>query len=182
MLKEVIVVEGSHDAAAVKRAVEAEVIITHGFSLPEETLQRIRLAQERRGVIVFTDPDGAGERIRTRISKAVPGCRHAFLSRDDAEAKGDIGIENASPEAIRNALDRARVQNMRESAIFSMEDLLEHGLVGNPDSARLRARLGEILGVGYTNAKQFLHRLNNYGISREEFMEGIAVLKKESKQ
>ncbi len=54
-VKEVIVVEGRDDVDAVKRAVDAEVIITQGFSLGDEVIDRIRLVQKRKGVIIFTD-------------------------------------------------------------------------------------------------------------------------------
>jgi ribonuclease M5 len=63
-IKEIIVVEGRSDERAVKQAVDAEVIITQGFGLTGETLRRIATAQRRNGVIVFTDPDHAGELIR----------------------------------------------------------------------------------------------------------------------
>ena len=60
----------------------------------------IKAAQKRRGVIIFTDPDFAGEKIRKKIAQEVPGCKHAFLPREEAKKDGDIGIENASPESI----------------------------------------------------------------------------------
>ena len=63
-------------------------------------MERIKAAQKRRGVIIFTDPDFAGEKIRKKIAAEVPGCKHAFLPREEAKKDGDIGIENASPESI----------------------------------------------------------------------------------
>src|SRR5690606_2326973 len=98
MIKEIIVVEGKDDTVSIKRAVEADTIETGGSALHKRTIERIRLAQERRGVIIFTDPDYAGERIRKLISQKVPGCKHAFITQEDACYKDDIGVENASPE------------------------------------------------------------------------------------
>ena len=72
MLKETIVVEGKNDAAAVRRAVEADIIITNGFGLNRSILDRIRTAQEKHGVIA-TDPDFMGEKIRKKISDKVKG-------------------------------------------------------------------------------------------------------------
>lgn len=170
-------VEGRHDENAVKQAVDAETILTWGFSLSPQTLQQIRLAQQRRGVIVFTDPDFPGEKIRKRIAEAVPGCLHAFLSIEEAEKKGDIGIENAPPEAIVKALEKARAQQATDEEVFTFEDLLAFGLVGNDYANRLRGKIGEYLGIGYTNGKQLLHRLNHYGITREEFLEAFEAAK-----
>ena len=97
MIKEIIVVEGRDDVTAVKRALDAELITTGGFGFPKGVMERIKAAQKRRGVIIFTDPDFAGEKIRKKIAAEVPGCKHAFLPREEAKKDGDIGIENASP-------------------------------------------------------------------------------------
>jgi len=175
-VKEIIVVEGKDDMSAIKRAVEAEVIITNGFALTDETLRRIKVAQERQGVIIFTDPDYAGEKIRHRISREIPGCKHAFLCKEQATLNDNIGIENASVQAIRDALNRVRVETPRHSPEFSFSDLTAAGLVGKANANFRRGVIGMYLGIGYTNGKQFLNRLNNYGITREEFIEALDIL------
>nr|WP_330389668.1 ribonuclease M5 [Geosporobacter ferrireducens] len=169
MIKEVIVVEGRDDAIAVKRAVDAEIIITHGFGLTEETLKRIAFAQQRKGVIIFTDPDHAGEKIRRIISNRVKGCKHAFLPREEAIKNDDIGIENASPNSILAALEKAKIEQVAKRQEFSQADMLQYDLLGSERSAERRDILGKWLGIGHANAKQFLNRLNHYGITREEF-------------
>jgi len=60
IVREMIVVEGKEDTAAVRRAAAADTIETGGSAIDEEVLARIALAQQRRGVIVLTDPDGPG--------------------------------------------------------------------------------------------------------------------------
>ncbi|KXG74144.1 ribonuclease M5 [Thermotalea metallivorans] len=173
MIKEVIVVEGRDDAIAVKRAVDAEIIITHGFGITEETMRRIEFAQKRKGIIIFTDPDYAGEKIRRKISDRIKGCKHAFLPREEAMKKGDIGIENASPESIIAALEKVRTEDSSQKVLFTYQDLIRNGLTGSEEASLRRDRLGKELGIGYANAKQFLNRLNHYGISREEFEEAL---------
>lgn len=173
MIKEVIVVEGRDDYLAVKRAVDAEIIVTGGYSLPKGVIERIKLAKERRGVIIFTDPDYAGERIRRTISRKIKGCRHAYMPADQATRDGDIGVENASPEAIKEALAKARVEDIERKEEFTIADLIEYNFIGSPESGVRRDKIGRILGIGHSNAKQFLSRLNNYGISREEFLSAV---------
>ena len=72
---------------------------------------------KRRGVIIFTDPDFAGEKIRKKIVAEVPGCKHAFLPREEAKKDGDIGIENASPESIIAALNKVRTESVEKKEV-----------------------------------------------------------------
>lgn len=176
MIKEVIVVEGRDDIAAVKRAMDVELIATSGFGISQKTLERIKKAQERCGVILFTDPDSAGERIRKTISAKVPGCKHAFLPRELATKNGDIGIENASPESIRDALSKVKTETAGTEGSFDINDLVLFSLTGAPDAAARRDRVGAILGIGYGNSKQFLNRLNRYGVTRNEFIHAVESL------
>lgn len=167
-IKEIIIVEGRDDIAAVKAAVEAEVIATGGCRISKKVLERIRTAQDRQGVIILTDPDAAGSAIRRRLAQLVPGAKHAYLPRAAGTRDGDIGVENASPAAIREALARVQIEVSERSETFSVSDLDHWGLQGKVDASRRREELGDRLGIGYANAKQFLHRLNAYGIRREE--------------
>jgi ribonuclease M5 len=176
MIKEVIVVEGRDDTVAIKRAVEADTIETGGSAIGEAVLKKIALAQERRGVIIFTDPDHAGERIRKIVAARVPGCKHAFLPEAEATKRGDIGVENASPEAIRAALSRVRSEAPGVEAAITWEDLINAGLIVHPQAAARRKALGELLGIGYCNGKQLYKRLTVFRISREEFAAALAEL------
>jgi ribonuclease M5 len=168
-IKESIVVEGKDDESAVKKAVICDCIITHGYGIRESTWKRIQKAVETVGVIVLTDPDFAGETIRKRINERFPTCKHAFISREDARAGLDIGVENASPETIVEALSKVKTVNPLQEMIFSQADLIRDGLSGDSQSAEKRAIIGKILGIGTCNAKQFLNRLNHYGITREAY-------------
>lgn len=173
MIKEVIVVEGKDDINAVKRAVDAELIATSGFGITDRTIERIRNAAAMTGVIIFTDPDHAGEKIRRTISEKVPGCKHAYLPRELAYKDGDIGIENASPESIRDALSKVKTEVDVHRNEFTVFDLMKNGLTGSDKASQRRDLIGKELGIGYGNAKQFLNRLNRYGITREEFTNAI---------
>lgn len=176
MIKEVIVVEGRDDIVAVKRAVECDMIATGGFGFPKGVVERIKTAHQKRGIIVFTDPDFAGEKIRKKISKIAPGCKHAFLPREDAIKNGDIGIENASPESILSALKKVRTESITIEEKFTYRDMLVNGLVGSENSQSKRDKIGQILGIGYGNSKQFLNRLNSYGITVQEFEEALKIV------
>lgn len=176
MIKEVLVVEGKMDIVAIDKAVEADCIITGGFSLKPKTLDDIEKAYKKRGIIILTDPDSAGERIRKFLAKRFPDAKHAFVPKEDATANDDIGIEQASPEAIRKALEKVRTLNWEPTNNFSSTDLIMTGLSGGTAASEKRAKLGAKLGIGYANAKTFLMRLNHYGVSREEFEQALEEL------
>ncbi len=175
-IKEVIVVEGRDDVTAVKRAVDAELIITQGFGIREETFKLIEEANKKCGVIIFTDPDHAGERIRERISKRIKGCKHAFLPREEARKGDNIGIENATPKSIIEALSKVRTLMEDMPEVFSQHDLIRNDLVGGQEASGRRDEIGKMLGIGYANAKQFLRRMNHYGVTREEFEAAVKAL------
>lgn len=173
MIKEVIVVEGKSDIARLRQAIDADIIKTDGFCLRPQTIEQIRCAYEKRGIIILTDPDSAGERIRAYLTEKFPNAKHAFVPRKDAIANNDLGVEQASPEAIRLALDKVRCATFEPQTVFQMEDLICAGLNGSTIAAQRRAEAGAILGIGYGNAKQFLKRLNHYGVTRLEWDEAL---------
>ena len=86
MIKEVLVVEGKMDVVAIDKAVEADCIITEGFNLKKQALKNIEEAYKKRGIIILTDPDPAGERIRRFLSKKFPEAKHAFVPKEDVAA------------------------------------------------------------------------------------------------
>ncbi|MBB6674896.1 ribonuclease M5 [Cohnella nanjingensis] len=183
MIAEMIVVEGKEDTVAVRRAVEADTIETGGSAINEAVLRRIELAYERRGVIVFTDPDVPGEKIRKIVAERVPGCKHAFLTRDEARGKDGLGVEHAKPDAIRKALERVRSAEPPAAAAADAEiawsDLIDAGLIVHAEAASRRERMGELLGIGYANGKQFHKRCVMFRITRTEFAEALEQLERE---
>lgn len=179
MIKEVIVVEGKDDVAAVKKAVDAEMIAVGGFGINARVIARIKEAQKRKGVIVLTDPDFAGEKIRKIIAKRVSGIKHAYIAQEDGIKDDDIGVENATPEVIIEALKRAKATIEVKEAIFDSQDMFFFRLNGDSNAKERRIKLGNKLGIGYGNANQMLSRLNNYGITKEEFIEAIKYVDEE---
>ena len=173
MIKEIIVVEGKSDVSAVKRAVDAQVIATSGLGLNEKILKVIKKASENRGIIILTDPDYPGKKIRYMLSSEIENCKHAFIPRDKASKNGDIGVENASPEVIREALKNARAEISENRQEFTYGDMAYYELIGSENASKRRAAAGDELGIGYCSAKQFLKRINSFGIIREELEEAI---------
>ncbi|OLO27441.1 ribonuclease M5 [Alkalihalophilus pseudofirmus] len=183
-IKEVIVVEGRDDTVAIQRAVNADTIETNGSAIGEEVIRQIELAQARRGVIILTDPDYPGERIRHIVSQRVPGCKHAFLPKKEAISKNgdDLGVENATPEAIRLALANVKQEFENPKEEITWQDLVDGGLIGGSQSRNRREQIGSILKIGYANGKQLHKRLHMFQITKEELSQALQqVLEEESK-
>lgn len=178
-IKETIIVEGRDDITAVKAAVDAEVMSTHGFGFGKRLLKILKEVEKRNGLIIFTDPDYMGVKIRRRIKEFIPEAKHAYLSQEKSTKKGDIGIENASIEDIIYALKKARATIVEKNEIYTINDLRNNGLIDSKDSAIKREKFCDILSIGYGNGKQTLNKLNSFGISKEEFQNAIRQVEKD---
>jgi len=177
-IKEFIVVEGKDDTTAIKRAVVADTIETNGSAVNHETIEKVKRAQETRGVIIFTDPDFPGEKIRKTIAEKVPGCKHAFLPKEAAIAKNGkgLGVEHAESKAIVEALKDAQIMHEMIIEEITQEDLMVAGLIGGAGAKERRIMLGRLLKIGYTNGKQLHKRLMMFQISQEEFADALQVI------
>lgn len=185
VMKEIIVVEGKDDTRRLQEVVVADTIETIGSAINQEILEQIRRAQQVRGVIVFTDPDFSGEKIRKTIAAYVPEAKHAFITRQAAAPKrhaGSLGVEHADDQAILQALQAVMTPSQaNDQSIFDRALLLKYGLLSDQRAKARRQRLGEELGIGYTNGKQLLKRLNMFRITEEEFMAAMQVVLEEEK-
>lgn len=188
-IREFIVVEGKSDSSKIKQAVDADTIETNGSAINADTIAILRHAQEKRGIIVFTDPDYAGQRIRQIIQEQVPQCKHAFLPKESAQPKQkgkSVGIEHASIEAIRAALQHVHSQEAEQDnhdiEPVTKADLIAHRLIGQAGALERRKRLGQILHIGETNGKQLLKRLAMFRISKEQFERAVSQIDMEGKR
>lgn len=180
-IKEIIVVEGKSDTIAIKRATGADTIETNGSAIDEKTLDKIRLAQETRGVIVFTDPDFPGRRIRSIIEERIPGVKHAFLHKSKTIAKNGqgLGIEHAKDEDIRKALEAVYSVDVQTVEEIPLWVLLDERLVGHPAAKKRRDRLSDLLQIGQVNGKGLKKRLEMFRIGQHQLMEALKVLQEE---
>lgn len=184
-IEEVIVVEGKSDTKRVQQFINADTIETNGSALSDDTLEKIKHADTIRGVIIFTDPDFSGEKIRKQITEIVPTAKHAFIPRKKGEPKksgGSLGVEHADRQTIIEALKNVSTPttSLFESEI-SMEDLLFFGLIAGKNAKKRRELLGEKLNIGYTNGKQLIKRLGLFQIELEKFVLAMEEILKDEK-
>lgn len=169
----VLVVEGLHDAMRIHSIYpEANVVITNGREVSTETLDFIKGLSKSNEIIIFTDPDTPGEQIRNLVAEAVPSAKHAFLRKKDAISKNKrkVGIEHASKECIIESLKHIYSNDCYSDTIH-LEDMYSLGLIGMPNSGRLRDQISFELNIGKPNAKTFLKRVNMLQITKKDLEE-----------
>ena len=183
-VKEVIVVEGRYDMNTLRQIVDADVVCTDGFAIFREKERQalLRRLAEKRGLIVFTDPDGAGRVIRGFLNGIVDPAlvKNAFIPdvpgkekrKSSPSREGKLGVEGMTPEIILRALKAAGATMDDEApphaGTFTTADLYALGLSGKPDSAAKRRRLQRALELPERmSTKQLLTALNIL-VTREE--------------
>ena len=157
-IKEAIVVEGRYDKNTLSQIVDAPILETSGFGIfkDKQQLKLLRRVAQLRGLIVFTDADGAGFVIRNHIKSAIPGkyLKHAYIpdipgkeKRKSAPGKeGKLGVEGMTPDIILQALRNAGAtiegeSEKRTAGAITKADLMELGLAGIPGSDEKRRAL-----------------------------------------
>ena len=171
-MSNIIVVEGLHDQTKILEVYPtANIVITNGSEISKSTLDLLKELSEANDIIVFTDPDSPGEKIRNTIAQYIPGVKHAFLRKKDAISKNKkkVGIEHASKECIMESLACLYVEDGKPNTI-ELKDMYELGLLGMSNSALRRDAISNILNIGQPNGKTFLKRLNMLQVKKEELM------------
>ncbi len=185
-VSEVIVVEGKYDKNTLSQVVDAVIIETSGFGVfnNREKQQLLRTLAEKRGMIVFTDSDGAGFVIRNFIKGCVDPkyLKHAYIpdiyGKERRKAKsskeGKLGVEGMKPEVLLGALIDAGatvdgVSSDKKSRI-SKADMYARGYTGREESSKKRAELLKKLGLPEKMTAGALLDVLNVLMSREEFL------------
>ena len=156
-IKEAIVVEGRYDKNTLSQILDASILETSGFGIfkDKQQLALLRRIAETRGLIVFTDSDGAGFVIRNHIKSAIPGkyLKHAYIpdiyGKEKRKAapgrEGKLGVEGMTKEVILESLRRAGATIEGEESVpvrqITKQDLMELGLSGTPEASANRRKL-----------------------------------------
>ena len=188
-IREAIVVEGRYDKNTLSQMVDTVIVETSGFGIfkDKERLALLRRLAEKRGLIVLTDPDGAGFVIRSHLRGSIPPeqVKHAYVPdvygkerrKRRGGKEGKLGVEGMSPQVLEQVLRRAGATVLDAQAPerarpgLTKADLMAAGLTGGADSARRRqALLKEMELPEHTSANALLQVLNGC-YSREEALD-----------
>ena len=177
-IHEAIVVEGRYDKNTLSQVVDAPILQTDGFSIMKDKvlLALLQRVAKTRGLIVFTDSDGAGFVIRNFLKSTIPAeqLKHAYIPDISGKEprkrtpgkEGKLGVEGMTPEIIRMCLERAGAtiegEEAKERSLqITKSDLFDMGLSGGPDSKAKRLALLKLLEMPeHMSANSMLQALN----------------------
>ena len=176
-IKEAILVEGRYDKNTLSQIVDAPILETNGFGIFKDKKQMglLRKVAEKRGLIVFTDSDGAGFVIRNHVKSAIPAkfLKHAYTPdvfgkerrKDKAGKEGKLGVEGMKPEIILEALRKAGAtiegESVPQGSAITKQDFVDLGLSGGADASAKRLALLKKLNLPeHMSANALLQALN----------------------
>lgn len=177
-IREAILVEGRYDKNSLSQLVDTAIFETGGFGVMKdrEKIQFLRQVAEKRGLIIFTDSDGAGFVIRNRLKSLLPPDKllHAYIPQIQGKEKrkqkagkeGLLGVEGMSPELLIQALHRCGAHFLDENIPapaggITRQDLFAWGLMGGEGSREKRQQLKKSLGLpSHLGTSGFLDALN----------------------
>ena len=175
-----IVVEGKNDKNKLENIFkDANIIITNGSEISQDTLNTIKSLSENNEVILCLDPDGPGEKIRKKIMEYVPNAYNVYADKQKAISrnKKKVGIEHMSKKDICQMFEHIYVPKYENNITY--EELFDLGLMNNK---KLREKLCTNLHIGYCNGKQLYKRLNMLGLDIETIKENIKWLSMKQKE
>lgn len=185
-VREAIVVEGRYDKNTLSQIVDAPILQTDGFGIMNDKAQLalLRKVAKARGLIVFTDSDGAGFVIRNFLKSAIPAehLKHAYIPDIPGKEKrkaqpgkeGKLGVEGMTPEVILNCLQRAGA-TMENGTVtepadpITKLDMFYAGLSGGPESKAKRLALLKMLELPEHMSANALLQALNLLCTKEEF-------------
>jgi len=186
-IREAIVVEGRYDKNTLSQILDAPILETSGFGIfkDKQQMDLLRRVAEKRGLIVFTDSDGAGFVIRNHIKSAIPAqyLKHAYTPdifgkerrKTSPGKEGKLGVEGMNREVILEALRRAGATFEGETTPhthqqITKQDMMALGLSGGKDSSAKRKALIKLLNLPeHLSANALLQALNLL-CTREELL------------
>lgn len=187
-IEQAVIVEGKYDKIKLSSVVDAVIITTDGFSVikNKEKLELIRFFAQKKGIIILTDSDSAGFKIRNFLKGAVSDGKIVNVYIPDIFGKekrksvpskeGKLGVEGIDPKILLEAFEKAGVISCKKkenSDPITKLDLFDTGLSGGRNSSEKRNLLLKKLGMPELLTTNAMLEVINTMMSREEFFETL---------
>ncbi len=187
-IKETIIVEGVYDKIKLARFIDGIIIECGGFAVfsDKALIESIKNLAEKTGIVILTDSDGAGFKIRNFIKNLVSAdkVKHAYIPCIEGKEKrktkpgkeGLLGVEGISDDIIISALKKAgcEINGNRDVRVrgrsISKADLYAMGFSGGEKSAQLRRMLADELDLPLRISANMLLDVINRLLSYDEYL------------
>ena len=182
-IQETIVVEGKYDKIRLDSLICGNVIQTDGFMIfkNKEMISLLSRLADTTGLIILTDSDGAGFKIRNYIKNCLAGknVKHAFIPsiegkekrKDKPGKEGLLGVEGMRDEALIAALMSVTSPVNDKKEKITKYDFFIMGLSGKPESRQKREKFADFLSLPRRlSSNMFLDVVNSL-YTREKLIE-----------
>lgn len=184
-LEQAVIVEGKYDKIKLNSIIDGVIITTNGFSVikDKEKIELIRYFAKKKGIIILTDSDSAGFKIRNYIKGAVQEGKitNVYIpdifgkeKRKTAPSKeGKLGVEGIDKEILLKAFEKAGIlssETTENRDPITKIDLYEAGLTGGKNSSEKRKAVLKRLDMPQLLTTNSMLEILNTMMSREEFM------------
>lgn len=192
-INQAIIVEGKYDKIKLSSVVDGIIIVTNGFRIfkDKEKLELIRYYARTTGIIILTDSDSAGRKIRGYIKGAVHdgSIKNVYIPdifgkekrKDKPSAEGKLGVEGIDSDILIEAFEKAGITASESDSVHDITNmtLFENGLSGGQNSKLLRERLQMKLGLPSLMSSASLIEVLNTMMNGEELAEEVRLIKEE---
>ena len=165
----VLVVEGIHDKQLLESFFHGEIVTTNGSDIPDTTISYLlQLGTDNNTqVIIMTDPDGPGLKIRNILNDRIPNVQNVHIPKNKAIRGKKVGIAETRIEDLKEALNNI-LPNYHHNVIKTIDTktLQTLGLTGKDYSKSLRKLLCERLKLPESNSKTLIKMLNSIKIDK----------------
>lgn len=162
----ILVVEGKEDVSYLSNYISSEIVTTNGFEIPKETVSYLK----DKKVIVLTDPDEAGKRIREKLNELLPNSINVEVDIKKCARNTKNGVAECDIDEVLTELKPYTINQKNTESDISLTDLYNLELMNNKD---LRECVCKKLNLGKCNAKTLYKRLLNNNIKLEQLREII---------
>lgn len=188
-IKEAVIVEGKYDKIKLSGIIDTVIIETDGFAIfkDKEKQKLIRFLSEKRGIIIMTDSDSAGFKIRNFINGItkseniknvyIPDIYGKEKRKTESSKEGKLGVEGMQPQIIMTALEKAGVlcsENDKKSGVeITHTDFFEDGISGGENSSEIRKMLAKELDLPERISSSSLLKIINSYMTYDEYKDAI---------
>lgn len=184
-INEAVIVEGKYDKIKLSGILDTIIIETDGFAIfkDKEKQKMIRFLAEKRGLVILTDSDSAGFKIRSFI-KGITKCenvKNVYIPdvygkekrKTEFSKEGKLGVEGMKAQVIIDGLKKAGVicdeNDKKTSREITHTDFFEDGISGGENSSRTKKALARELELPERISSSSLLKIINSYMTYEEY-------------